>query len=444
MMGKPSRMRGKGNFFGDVLSKGKKIIGGFIQPGDFERIGSRIGGGMGNVLSEVTGMGDYTIKKNSIVERMPVGANGELDKRFSFSDTGTATIRVKKREYLGQVLAGTSPGDFQQIQYRLQATDPKTFPWMSTIAELFTEWRMIGAILSYESTSSNYSSTVGLGTVAIATQYNANMLPYSDMDSVLQSAYHTRGNPSEDLIHGIECDPKLQASERLYTRRPGAEGPPNLYDHGVVTIATEGMDAGTPADTTLGRLYITYEIELSLPELGVKSPFQHAIGLSVLQANATRKSCLGPALTMSAASTSEMTFGVATGSNILLLGSATGPLTRPAMTPSEQAELCVWINDSSGTAELQYMSFARAGHYIVTIYRAGVAGIAYVTGDCVIAALKDTVVTTVFFNGQPGAVTDFNARWMVHVEVKVAGGSITLLNTKDAADTGSLELTVGG
>jgi len=287
-------MRGRGNFIGDVFDSIGDVAKGFIHPGDFKKVGKRLGGGLGNVLSKVTGMGDYTIHKNSIVERMPVGPTGELDKRFSFSDNGTATIRVKKREYLGQILAGANPGGYQQTQFRLQATDPATFPWMSTIANLFTEWRLVGGIISYESTSSNYASLVGLGTIAIATQYNSNMLPYADMDSVLQSAFHTRGNPSEDLIHGIECDPKLQASDRLFTRRPGAAGPPNLYDHGVVTIATEGLDAAMGAGLSLGRAYFTYEVELSLPELPVAAPYKHSIGVMNWQVNSPILPPCGP------------------------------------------------------------------------------------------------------------------------------------------------------
>jgi len=436
-------MRGKGGFFGDVLSGVGDVAKGFIHPGDFSKIGGRVGSGLGNVLSKVTGMGDYTIRKNSIVERMPVGQNGELDKRFSFADSGTSTIRVKKREYLGQVLAGANPDDFQQIQYRLQATDPATFPWMATIGELFTEWRLIGGIFSFETTSSNYSSSVGLGTIAMATQYNSNMLPYADMDSVLQSAFHTRGNPSENLIHGIECDPKLQASERLFTRRPGASGPPNLYDHGVVTVATQGLDSGIAAGTSMGRIYFTYDIELSLPELPVAAPYKHSIGITNNQANSAVLPPAGPALTMTALAASEMTVSASSGSNILLLAPATGPLVKPTQTPANEAELMCWINDSSGTPALQYISFARAGHYLLQILRSDVGGAAaaFVEGDTVCLALTDTIVTSVFGSGAGGA-TDFVRPWYFHIEVTVASGAVTLQNFNAVADSGTMIISL--
>jgi len=443
MKGKPGRIRGKGNFFSDVGDFAQDIVGGFIHPGDLGRVGGRIGTGLGNTLGKVTGLGDYTIRKNSIVESMPVGMNGEIDKRFSFSDSGSAVIRVKKREYLGQVLAGDEPGDFQQIQYRLQATDTATFPWLSQIGELFTEWRLIGAIMSFESTSSNYSSTVGLGTIALATQYNSNMLPYADMDSVLQSAYHTRGNPSEDLIHGIECDPKLQASERLYTRRPGAEGPPNLYDHGVVTVATQGLDKGMGAGTVLGRVYLTYEVELSLPELPVKAPYQHAIGVSNYQDNIVAGPPLGKSLTIGTDSASQMSIGVAAGANILLLSPAAGPLVKPTLTPQDDAELCAWLNDSSATDTVQYMSFARSGHYMLEITRGEAGGAAFVETDTVIASMKSTSVSVSFSAAAPSAgMTDHTASWYAHIDVTVAGGSVTITNAHAASDAGRFTLTL--
>jgi len=211
------QMRGRGNFFSDAYKWAKEKV----PKGTLAAIGNATGipgaGLMMGELAKVTGVGDYTIRKNSIIN------DESPTKHFSFSDFGGARVRIKKREYLGTVIGdATSPGAFAQQQFRLQITDPVTFPWAHKIGELFTEWQLMGGIMSFESTSSNYSSAVGLGTVAFATQYNANTLPYTSMDNILQAAYHTRGNPSENLLHGIECDPELQASERLYTRRPDA------------------------------------------------------------------------------------------------------------------------------------------------------------------------------------------------------------------------------
>jgi len=50
----------------------------------------------------------------------------------------------------------------------------------------------------------------------------------------------------------------------LYIRNPGAEGPPNLYDHGVVTVATQGLPT-IAANKSLGRLVARYDILLRVP-----------------------------------------------------------------------------------------------------------------------------------------------------------------------------------
>ncbi len=422
-------MRGRGNF-GQFL---KKAFSGVFG----DNFGADLGRGVQKVIRNVLGSGDYTIRRNSIIEHLPVGPDGELTKEFSFSNFGAATVRCKKREYVGNVVApASSPENFTQLSYRLQATNGTTFPWLSNIAKLFTEWELKGAIVSFETTSSNYSATVGLGTIAIATQYNANMLPYANMDQILQSAYHTRGNPAENMLHGIECDPELQASKRLYTRRPGASGPPNLYDHGVLYVATEGLPSGS-AGVTLGRIYITYDVELSLPELPVVSPWQNDLGKSAVMASAAGAPPLGATLSITAdasALPSAMTIAVTPGSNIMLLAPAAGPLTKPTLNPVDESELCAWMNDNSGAATEQFLSFARAGNYALSIVAADAGGAPYEDADTVCTAHTDTVITDRFFNDMSSA-TDQGATWIWQIEVTSANGSVTLNDAGGVTDS---------
>jgi len=439
LQGKVKRVRGQGGFFSDTIGKALRTVRDLIPDKALGKALAWTGGEVGDgITGLIKGLGDYTIRKNSIILDMPVDESGNVDTRFSFAASGQSVIRVKKREYLGKISAPSArPELFAQSQYRLQATNPQTFPWASTIAELYTEWNLMGGVFSFETTSSNYTANLGLGTIAMATQYNANMLPYSDMDSVLQSAFHTRGNPSETLLHGIECDPALQSSERLFTRRPGAAGPPNLYDHGVLTVCTEGLPAGSE-NVTLGRLFFTYDMELSLPELPVRAPWMDSQAVSSVLANSAMLPPLGPSLNQSASAASSMTISSSTGSNIILLGPASGPLVQPTQTPAESAELMAWMNDSSGNTRLQYLSFARAGHYELDVIRVDIGGSAFVVADTVIAALSSTTVTTTFW---PYGATDFFGIWRAHVVVSVAGGSITIANANAVADSGAFTLT---
>jgi hypothetical protein len=431
--GMPKQIKGKGNYFTDAMRR-------IFNPGDFGKAGNWAG----NALSKVVGFGDYTIKKNSIVESMPRDEEGKISKAFSFSDTGTSTIRVKKREYLGAIVSPASgqTENFTQLQYRIQPTDRNSFPWLASIAGLYTEWCLKGCIYSFESTSSNYSSSVGLGTIAMATQYNSNMLPYSSMESVLQSAYHTRGNPSEDLIHGVECDPKLQASDRLFTRRPGSEGPPNLYDHGVLTVATEGLPEGS-FGVTLGRIYVTYDVELSLPELPVTAPFMDRFAISQNLAVGAASPFFGDTLALQENTISEVTFSsseTTEGVGVLLLGSSSGPLVKPSLTPQQESQLMGWMSDSTIDATTQWLSFSRAGTYMITGIGARAGGTPFTADDLVIAAHDATIVTNVGFINSLSQ-TDHGSEWLYRVAVTTAGGSISMTNNDSEAHAAWLQIT---
>ncbi len=421
-------MRGQGNFFSDL---GRDIF----NPGDFSKAANWVGGALTKAmrkgagkLAEAVGFGDYEIKKNSLIDMLSGETQNEM-KRFSFGEAGASVIRVQKREYLGPISApAANPENFSVLQYRLQPTNETTFPWLSHIAELYTEYELKGAIVSFETTSSNYSATVGLGTVALATQYNANMLSYSDMDSILQSAFHSRGNPSEDILHGIECDPALQSSEKLFTRRPGASGPPNLYDHGVFYVATEGLPSGA-AGVTLGRLYITYDIELSLPELPIQPPWMRSTAMSQGQSGTAAEPPCGPTLTLAAHADSGMTFGSAAGSNVLLLAASNGPHIHPSLSADDDNALFAWVSTNAGDGTQMYISFARSGRYLIELLKYDVGGTTYVEADNTLTNSNNCVISEPTFAGML-AGTDQASSWTWRVHVTEADGSVIMDRVK--------------
>jgi len=359
------RIQGRGDYFSSAKAWADRQLK-RIPRGTFGKVGSAIAGApgqaAGDLISHLTGRGDYHIKKNSLIQ----DGNVLKPTQMSFSPTGASSIRMRRREFIGDLVAPDEPTVFSQTQYRLQPTDTKTFPWLASVANHFTEWELHGAILTFETTSSNFAQDMALGTVSIATQYNANELPYGSMRDILQAAYHSRGNPSECIMHGIECDPSLQASEHLYTRRFGTSGPPNLYDHGVVTVATEGLPA--KPGTILGRLFMTYDIELNLPALPTSG---HTAGRCLTLWNGTPSASLPPLgdpLAVSYVPTPNgLTFGTASGNDVMALLPSNGPWARPSLPVSEQASLVGWISDSTITPGMQYLSFANEGTYILQL-----------------------------------------------------------------------------
>jgi len=362
------RVRGRGDYtFSSAKSWADQQLK-KIPRGTFGKIGNAIAGApgqaAGDLISHLTGRGDYNVNKNSLIH----DGNVLRPNQMSFSPTGAASIRIRRREYIGDLAAPANPVAFNQTQFRLQPTDGKTFPWLASVANHFSEWELHGAILTFETTSSNFAQNMALGTVAFATQYNSNELPYSDMREILQAAYHSRGNPSECIMHGIECDPALQASEHLFTRRHGTYGPPNLYDHGVVTVATEGLPAAT--GTVLGRLFITYDVELNLPALPTGEEFAGSALTLWGTTYTTDEAPLGDPLTLSSVYYDDnkmLSYGTGVGNNIMALLPSNGPWARPNLPPESQSALVGWISDSSITPGTQHISFANPGTYIIEL-----------------------------------------------------------------------------
>jgi len=267
---RPAAVRGRGDF--------RQVAREIIPAGSFARAGGAIGGALGGpvgrtlgrmgggFVSHLVGFGDYTVRQNSVMQGSMGGVSG---KDSSFDPSGSARIRLRRRECVGVITAPADPAAFNTTTLRIQATNSTLMPWGGGIALLFQEYQLHGGVFSFESTFSNYSAAGPLGTVVMSTQYNAADRPFHDVDAMLNSAFRTSGNPSENLNHGLECDPALQDAKFLKCRNHSNDWStqaPNNYDFGNFTIATVGLPAAC-ANAQIGRLYFTYDLELLLPRV---------------------------------------------------------------------------------------------------------------------------------------------------------------------------------
>jgi hypothetical protein len=229
-----------------------------------ERIGRGVGGFLGKaaqaLVLSVAGFGDYHIKTNSLM-------NGGMSPPMIVNSANSGGFIMRHREYLGDVLASTN---FSITKYPLNPGLVYTFPWLSQVAEAFEEYRFRGLIFEFKSTSSDAvlstAANSALGTVIMATQYNALSPTFPDKRIMENYEFANSSKPSMSFIHPVECAQSQTPVERLYVRTgtvpDGADI--RLYDLADFYIATQGMQV---AGGTIGELWCTFEIEFYKPKL---------------------------------------------------------------------------------------------------------------------------------------------------------------------------------
>lgn len=199
-------------------------------------------------------MGDYKVNDNTLLE-----GNG-VPKMHA----GKHSVTISHREYLGDITSSTA---FLNRVYTINPGSSNTFPWLSNIAGMFQSYRIKGMLFEFNSTSADALNSVNtaLGTVVMSTQYNVALPQFTSKAEMEQYEYTVAGRPSRNLIHVIECDPKLQVMEHLFTRTgtlPAGQDY-QFYDWGTFQLATVGMQAAA----TIGELWVSYEVEFLKPRI---------------------------------------------------------------------------------------------------------------------------------------------------------------------------------
>lgn len=275
----PIVITGRGGYFTDKLKTGAsaayRALQRGIPAGTFSRLGTAAGGAMfgapgasvgsflGQGVSNVLGFGDYAIRKNDLLqvhEGMPVPTFNDLNQG----------IVVCHREYIADISVASTA--FQNRAFALQPGDNTTFPWLSQIAAQFEQYELLGCLIQFRSTSSDFGTTTNLamGTVIMATEYDVVDANYASKLEMENAQYSMSGKPSHDMIHPIECDPSLVGPYGLKYIRSGpvpSGKDPRLYDHGTFQLATQGIT--TAAGSVIGELWVTYKIAFYKPQFNL-------------------------------------------------------------------------------------------------------------------------------------------------------------------------------
>lgn len=220
---------------------------------------SALGDWAGQKFKDITGYGDYTLRKNTLMGVPGVSNPNDIENAYV----------VSHKEYLGDVISASTPNTFALSAFSLNPGNPRTWEWLSQIACNFEQWVPQGIVFYYKSQSGSALNSVqtNLGTVLMATQYNIYADPFSSRAEMESYEFMTSGVPASDLVHGVECDPSQGAISTFFVDNGilGQSGPDRRFtDIGTFFVATDGFQ-GT--SVPCGELWVTYQVALLKPKL---------------------------------------------------------------------------------------------------------------------------------------------------------------------------------
>jgi len=279
--GRRRYVRGRGPYY---------VSGGLDIPG----VGSLRGGGYSEGFDKgaISGLGPYVVKKNSLVGDIDINTEPPIIRN---SRSGEAVI-IQHREYIKDITSGEAgtPTEFKLEKWDINPGNPKLFPWLSTIAQNFQEYELRGMIAMVKTMSTDYSSTVQLGTIFGATDYNLHNADPSNKQQVEMLEYANSCKPSRSLVLPIECEGANNGDTHKYIaiNRDYNGGDPNLYDWGNLFIGSQGLPQ---ADAPIGEFWITYEVALFKPILkqNLMDAFKHCVAAKFVARNCSNTNTWG-------------------------------------------------------------------------------------------------------------------------------------------------------
>lgn len=230
--------------------------GGYLGGPVGAAIGSKVGG-LAHYIGKIFGSGDY-------VASPPVESNSVLSPQIPTFSSGTTSIRVKHREFLGDVYSSSTANSFDVNSYRINPGLVQSFPWLSDVCGgSFQQYRLNGCVYEFRSMSNDGGATTNLttGSVVMCTDYDSADAPFTSKQQMENTEFGVSCKPQSNMIHAIECAPQLTSVSEKYIRAYANPSGTDirLYDMGRFYIATNGFQ-GTSVNC--GELWVSYDITL--------------------------------------------------------------------------------------------------------------------------------------------------------------------------------------
>ena len=261
---------GNGGFWSDLWDKSAGLRG---HLGGLARASSNPYLQLAGRASQMLGTGAYEGGEPQTVNNEIVDGGAGLGvPTFSSGGGEMGTIQLSHKEYIADVFAPDAAGTFSNTTYGINPALPNTFPWLSQVAANYEEYTIKQLIFTFRSTVTDFVASNGqVGTIILATQYNANDAPFASKQDMMEYAGAVSAKCSQQVVAGVECDPaQLSGPPGKYTRSGPA--PPGedikTYDLGTLNVATANTP-GTFNNQAVGELWVSYTVELRKPKFFV-------------------------------------------------------------------------------------------------------------------------------------------------------------------------------
>lgn len=228
------------------------------------RLGSAVGEGIQS-FAHALGFGEYNIQQNSCMSHRYLDM-GTSPPRVMNTNRGEATV-FSHREYLGELVTGlNTPSDFTLQSFTINPGNSILFPFGSRLAENFQEWEIRGMLVELKSEASETSTTLNLGSMFAAVDYNSLDPAPTNKTELENLEYACSNKPSKSILMPVECARKNDVLTHLYVAvdEDYQGGDIRLYDIGKLYVGSFGCPA---ASAPIAEIWVTYEIAFFKPHL---------------------------------------------------------------------------------------------------------------------------------------------------------------------------------
>lgn len=235
------------------------IAADFLPYGSYIKAATSIG-------RTISGMGDYRVNSNSLISKWTSNGPPEIVNVRAIE----GGVVIRHREYLGDLdTASGTPTPFTVSNaFYLNPGVSATFPWLSQIAQGFEQYKFNGLIFEYKTLSVDAiaASTVNVGAVIVATEYNVLHPLFTSKQSMENYEFCSSGKPSVSIIHPVECAPSQTPLTKMFVRNNviPTTGDLRMYDLGITQFATQGLPTTA---SSIGEIWVSYEVELFKPNI---------------------------------------------------------------------------------------------------------------------------------------------------------------------------------